>query len=786
MRSSSLFTIALFILGCGETIKEVAIDSAGVVDADGDGATAAVDCDDADPSVHPGAVELCNEVDDNCDGLVDETGLDGSTFYKDTDGDGFGDESASQLACSAPDGFVSESGDCDDAQASVFPGAPEDDCTDPVDYNCDGSTGYADLDGDGTPACDDCDDTDPGVNPYAAEICNDGVDDNCDGTADEAGAVGEQIWFADTDGDLHGDPAVQVVACSQPEGFVDNSSDCDDSTSEANPSGVEICDGIDNDCDGEVDGPDPIGGMTVYVDADGDGAGSSSVSMVVCVPTDDFVASSDDCDDADPTAYPGAEEVCDGVDNNCSGEADEGLLMTVYPDPDGDGYGLSLLPMEACGPEAGTSVTPGDCDETDAAVNPGAEEVCDGVDNDCSGEADEGLGFTYYLDTDGDGFGVAESTIAACEFTVGYALTAGDCDNSDASINPSATEVCDEIDNDCDGDIDDDDSSVSLGDDSEWFADADDDGFGDAEDSVFACVQPDGYLADDGDCDDGDASVSPGAVEIWYDDVDQDCSGGSDFDADGDGYDSVASGGIDADDTDPDCWEDCLSGLSSDDPAESCQAIAEDTPSAPNDWYWIDMDGTPTYAFCDIEGGGWTQCFELANTTGVDLGTENVWMNDCVDYTMGSWSGSDVRVTLINESGALIYDEWGSRPSDWSYTQLTSTIDPSNQYDSDHHSGRWVTLTSGDKLLVTGQNSSNAGCGGSFGNGYGVLVYPSSPDYHSNVKMIVMPYNHVISYGGPRNFSGWSQSHEISYDAGTMNTCSSTTSFIGSFAFWVR
>ena len=148
-----------------------------------------------------------------------------------------------------------------------------------------------------------------------------------------------------------------------------------------------------------------------------------AVSRIVCTPEDDFVSVSGDCDDTDPSAYPGAEEVCDGVDNDCSGEADEGLLMTVYPDPDGDGYGMALLPMEACVVESGMSATAGDCDETDAAVHPGAEEVCDGLDNDCSGEVDEGLGITYYLDTDGDGFGVADMTIEACSFPVGYALT---------------------------------------------------------------------------------------------------------------------------------------------------------------------------------------------------------------------------------------------------------------------------------------------------------------------------------------------------------------------------
>ena len=556
----------------------------------------------------------------------------------------------------------------------------------------------------------------------------------------------------------------RLVSCSQPEGFVDNSDDCDDSASEANPSGVEVCDGLDNDCDGTVDGPDPIGGMTVYVDADGDGVGTTTVSRIVCTPEDDFVSVSGDCDDTDPSAFPGAEEVCDGVDNDCSGEADEGLLMTVYPDPDGDGYGMALLPMEACVVESGMSATAGDCDETDAAVHPGADEVCDGVDNDCSGEADEGLGITYYLDTDWDGFGVADMTIEACSFPVGYALTPGDCDNSDSSINPSAPETCDEVDNDCDGDIDDDDGSLVLDEDSVWFADADDDGFGDTDDSVLACVPLDGYIADDSDCDDDDPAAFPGAEEVWYDGVDQDCSGGSDFDADGDGRDAVASGGDDTDDEDPDCWDSCLVGVSPDAPADNCKAIAEDNPSAPNDWYWVDIDGSVTSVYCDIEAGGWTQCFEVENTFADDFGTSNDWMDDCVDLTMGSWSGNEVRVTLIDPSGETIYDEFGDRPTTWTYEHLTSTTYSGGQYHSEAHSGRWVNLSNGDKLLIPGRSSDNSGCGGSFGSGYAVLVYPPSPSYHSNVKMIVASY--TLRYGSPRSFSGWSPSHEISYQRG--------------------
>ena len=204
---------------------------------------------------------------------------------------------------------------------------------------------------------------------------------------------------ADADGDLHGDPAVQLVSCSQPEGFVDNSDDCDDSASEANPSGVEVCDGLDGDCDGTVDGPDPIGGMTVYVDADGDGVGTTTVSRIVCTPEDDFVSVSGDCG-TDPQRSPAPKKSAMGWTTTAL-RGGRGLLMTVYYDPDGDGYGMALLPMEACVVESGMSATAGDCDETDAAVHPGADEVCDSVDNDCSNEADEGKGITYYLDTTG-------------------------------------------------------------------------------------------------------------------------------------------------------------------------------------------------------------------------------------------------------------------------------------------------------------------------------------------------------------------------------------------------
>ena len=170
-----------------------------------------------------------------------------------------------------------------------------------------------------------------------AEVCNDGVDDDCDGEADGAGSVGESTWYADTDGDLHGDPDASVQSCEMPDGYVDNNTDCNDEAASANPSGVEICDGLDNDCDGEVDGSGAIGGMTLYLDEDGDGHGVESTSVLGCDSMDGYVSISGDCDDTTAAVYPGAEEVCDGLDNDCSGGVDEGLLTTVYSEPEADG-----------------------------------------------------------------------------------------------------------------------------------------------------------------------------------------------------------------------------------------------------------------------------------------------------------------------------------------------------------------------------------------------------------------------------------------------------------------
>jgi len=301
----------LMIIACHDIHK-----SDECVDEDGDGYCAIIDgkgddCDDDDPTIHPGAEEIpCDGIDQNCNGTDKACGC------VDEDEDGFCVED-----------------DCDDEDADVNPDALEicddgvdNDCDDLVDLDdledCDGGCVDADRDGycSEDTGGDDCEDLWASINPGAEELCGDHRDNDCDGEIDEG------CGCTDCDGDGY-------------DSVASGGDDCNDSNASVHPGATEICgDGVDNDCDGAID--EDCG----CTDCDGDG----------------YTVAAGDCNDANASIHPGASEICgDGVDNNCNGAVDEGcgpLTETncsngVDDDSDGftdcadsDCYGLSGCP----------------------------------------------------------------------------------------------------------------------------------------------------------------------------------------------------------------------------------------------------------------------------------------------------------------------------------------------------------------------------------------------------------------------------------------------------------
>ncbi len=269
-------------------------------------------------------------------------------WYADVDSDGLGDLDVSQQSCEQPMGYVSNASDCDDGDGSI-------------------------------------------------------------------GSV--LTWYRDSDDDGYGNDNNRQTHCTQPVGYVADNTDFDDTDATRYPDAPELCDGKDNDNDGETD--EGIATMTWYEDVDNDGLGNLDVSQQSCEQPMGYVSNSSDCDDGDGSI---------------------GSVLTWYRDADDDGYGNNNNRQKHCTQPVGYVADNTDFDDTDATRYPDAPELCDGKDNDNDGQIDEGIAtMIWYADADSDGYGSMVDSLERCAQPDGYVDNSDDCDDGDTQTHECNT-----------------------------------------------------------------------------------------------------------------------------------------------------------------------------------------------------------------------------------------------------------------------------------------------------------------------------------------------------------
>jgi len=516
------------------------------------------------------AAETCNAIDDNCNGATDEG------------------------TAGRPCDLVNEHGTCQ-----------------------------------GTTACKNgeifCEGTAP-----KAEVCN-GIDDDCNGTTDPEGAGNCISYYRDSDGDGSGLTDDSRCLCAPQSPYTATTAgDCNDQNGQVKPGALEICNGIDDNCDGRTDEEGASNCLRFYRDSDGDGVGAPGTDRCLCAAQSPWTASrGDDCNDEDVAVSPLRTEGCNGIDDNCDGQTDEGTTGT--PCAVTNEYG-SCPGTSTC-----NSGIPG-C----TGRNP-APESCNGVDDDCNGQTDEAgaAGCTdWYMDHDGDGWGVAGDSRCLCQAEGSYRVRGdrlGDCNDRDGGIHPGAPEACNGKDDDCDGSTDEEGATGC----STLYLDLDGDSWGAVGSNKCLCPLGGlpGYTAARGqDCDDQDASVNPGAAErctaAGFPRKDEDCDGSTD--------EENATGCTNHfRDQDGDTWGSqsevkCL-----------CQAQGEYTATRSGDCCDLDPRALPgqTGWFTQVNACG-SFDYDCSNTAERQYGSAN---GRCTDWAIGTgcvlepgWQGSTV------------------------------------------------------------------------------------------------------------------------------------------------